>query len=82
MKKAYQVLDALKEKDYSQDNCLIGPSQSAIARKKNRYYFQILYHYRQLETIRESLETLKKLAQEWSQKKIYVMIDVEPMTFL
>ncbi|MDK8233524.1 primosomal protein N' [Aerococcus christensenii] len=82
LKKAYQVLDALKEKDYSQDNCLIGPSQSAIARKKNRYYFQILYHYRQLETIRESLETLKKLAQEWSQKKIYVMIDVEPMTFL
>lgn len=61
---------------------IIGPSKSAISRIKNRYYFQILYQYRQRSAIQDVLNQIQETAQKWSKDHIYVNIDVEPLTFM
>lgn len=61
---------------------IIGPSKSAISRIKNRYYFQILYQYRQRLAIQDVLDQIQETAQKWSKDHIYVSIDVEPLSFM
>ena len=71
----------LQEADVPQTR-ILGPSQSAIARINNQYYFQVLYHYRNRHAIQPILETIKNKAQEWDRDHIHVMMDVEPMSFM
>lgn len=61
---------------------IIGPSKSAISRINNRYYFQILFQYRQKTDIAGMLDNIQEQAQKWSKERIYVAIDVEPLTFM
>ncbi|MDK6421904.1 hypothetical protein QP124_09620 [Aerococcus urinae] len=53
-----------------------------MSRIKNRYYYQILYQYRNQAHIQPLFQEIRDLAQDWSKKKLYVSIDVEPLSFL
>lgn len=61
---------------------LTGPSKSAIARVKNRYYFQILCRYRNREAIDQAMKVIQLKINEWAKKKLYISIDVEPLSFM
>ncbi|MCZ0717200.1 primosomal protein N' [Aerococcus kribbianus] len=61
---------------------IIGPSQSALTRLKNNYYFQILYQYRDWQSIQPVFDQIKDRAQEWDRDHIHVGIDLDPMTFI
>lgn len=83
LQSATKVAGYLKEAQVTQGMTkIIGPSKSAIARIKNRYYFQILYQYRQRLEIQTVLDQIQQQAQKWSKDHIYIAIDVEPLTFM
>ncbi|MGV3174943.1 primosomal protein N' [Aerococcus suis] len=81
LRTAFKIRRLLQEADVQQTR-ILGPSQSAIARINNQYYFQVLYHYRNRHAIQPILETIKNKAQEWDRDHIHVMMDVEPMSFM
>ncbi|OYQ65822.1 primosomal protein N' [Aerococcus sp. 1KP-2016] len=61
---------------------IIGPAQSTISRVNNQYYYQLLYQHRGNQAIHQVLQAIQNRAQNWSKDKIYVSIDVDPMTFM
>ncbi|AMB98977.1 primosomal protein N' [Aerococcus urinaehominis] len=80
--KAINLISQMLTKNQNPETIILGPSQSAISRVKNRYYFQIIYQYRQPDQARDQLASLRDLAQEWAKKQIYLAIDVEPLSFM
>lgn len=61
---------------------VIGPSQESARRLKKRYYFQMIYQYRNPESPKQLLEEIRELAQVWEKDRIYITIDIEPQQFL
>lgn len=61
---------------------VVGPTPQSIARVNNQYYFQILLKYKSTTAMKDLLENLQQFAQEKSKQKIYVSIDVEPLSFI
>ncbi len=82
LKAALTLATLLRERSQGSKDYVIGPSQNAISRIKNRYYYQILYQYRNQAHIQPLFQEIRDLAQDWSKKKLYVSIDVEPLSFL
>ncbi|MDO4679835.1 MAG: primosomal protein N' [Aerococcus sp.] len=82
LKAATTLAKVLREDAKGSSDRVIGPSQSAIARMKNRYYFQILYQYRDPNRMQQMLSNLRETAQEWGLQHIYLAIDVEPQHFI
>lgn len=61
---------------------VLGPTQGAIARLNERYYFQILLKYKRKDDIQRELEEIMMRAQLLSPKGIYISIDHEPLSFM
>lgn len=81
------AMSALRIKDMllrqkQEDVLVIGPSTTAIARLKNKYYFQILLKYKQKAQMQVMMDELLLYAQELEKQKIYVSLDVEPLNFI
>lgn len=65
------------------DNLIVvGPTPQSIARVNNQYYFQILLKYKNNVAMKALLQQLQQFAQEKSKQKIYVSVDVEPLSFI
>ena len=60
---------------------ILGPSQGAIARINERYYFQLLLKYKDGQVIKESLGTILDQSQLEAKQGIYITIDHEPLFF-
>lgn len=60
---------------------MLGPSQGAIARINERYYFQLLLKYKDGQVIKESLGTILDQSQLEAKQGIYITIDHEPLFF-
>ena len=60
---------------------ILGPSQGAIARINERYYFQLLLKYKDGQVIRESLGAILDQSQLEAKQGIYITIDHEPLFF-
>ncbi|MCW1040768.1 primosomal protein N', partial [Streptococcus anginosus] len=71
-----QLARFLRSYDQGQGTRILGPSQAPIARLKNRYYFQLLFQYRQLDGLDQTFKEIQAMAQEWSKKQVYIAIDV------
>ncbi|MCI5775199.1 MAG: primosomal protein N' [Aerococcus sp.] len=82
MRVAMQLGAKLRKHAEQNNDRVIGPSQEPARRLKKRYYFQILYQYRQSDTLKPVLEAIREQAQEWEKKRIYITIDIEPQQFL
>lgn len=69
--------------DHAIDNVIVvGPSAQAIARVKNQYYFQVLLKYKNKAVIAPLQQSILQFAQEMSKQKVYLSIDVEPLSFI
>lgn len=60
---------------------ILGPSQGAIARINERYYFQLLLKYKDGQVIKESLGAILDQSQLEAKQGIYITIDHEPLFF-
>lgn len=60
---------------------ILGPSQGAIARINERYYFQLLLKYKDGQVIKESLGAILDQSQLEANQGIYITIDHEPLFF-
>ena len=60
---------------------MLGPSQGAIARINERYYFQLLLKYKDGQVIKESLGAILDQSQLEAKQGIYITIDHEPLFF-
>lgn len=60
---------------------ILGPSQGAIARINERYYFQLLLKYKDGQVIKESLGAILDQSQLKAKQGIYITIDHEPLFF-
>lgn len=78
---AYQIKEMLL-RHKTDDVLIVGPSATAIARLKNKYYFQILLKYKQKAHMQTVMDELLLYAQELEKQKIYVSLDVEPLNFI
>lgn len=61
---------------------VVGPAPQSIARVNNQYYFQILLKYKDKLAMKALLQQLQQFAQDKSKQKIYVSVDVEPLSFI
>ncbi|QTU83366.1 primosomal protein N' [Carnobacteriaceae bacterium zg-C25] len=75
-------LKKIIEQYRSDDLIVVGPSTHAIARINNHYYFQILLKYKNKAGVEPLQEAVLAFTQEKSKQKIYVSIDVEPLSFI
>ena len=60
---------------------ILGPSQGAIARINERYYFQLLLKHKDGQVIKESLGAILDQSQLEAKQGIYITIDHEPLFF-
>lgn len=78
---AFEVKQIIQQHQI-EDILVVGPSPQAVARVNNQYYFQILLKYKNKAVMTLLLDELRTFAQQKSVKKIYVSIDVEPLSFV
>ena len=76
---SHQVKQALLASGASIE--ILGPSQGAIARINERYYFQLLLKYKDGQVIKESLGAILDQSQLEAKQGIYITIDHEPLFF-
>ena len=76
---SHQVKQALLASGASIE--ILGPSQGAIARINERYYFQLLLKYKDGQVIKESLGAILDQSQLEAKQGIYITIDPEPLFF-
>lgn len=61
---------------------ILGPTPRAIARLKNRYYYQIVIKYRHDLTLHDRLTAIMEGAQKKFDRQTQVIIDPDPQYFL
>ncbi|WP_225047526.1 primosomal protein N' [Lacticaseibacillus kribbianus] len=61
---------------------VLGPSPSAIARLKNRYFYQLVVKYKREPKLDETLTRLLDETQKSTRDGFFVAIDREPQSFL
>lgn len=80
-KAAYQILKKLQPQ-LSSSAQILGPTPRAIARIKNRYYYQIIVKYKKEPVLAEALTEILHLSQKTRDKQLYISIDQEPLQFM
>ncbi|WP_124057652.1 primosomal protein N' [Vaginisenegalia massiliensis] len=58
---------------------ILGPSQAAIAKINNKYYFQIMLKYKDKVAVKEEILDLMTLGQQLAKQGVYLTIDHEPL---
>ncbi|MHC5372897.1 primosomal protein N' [Enterococcus sp. LJL120] len=64
------------------NSIFLGPTPGAIARIKNRYYYQLIIKYKQEPHLVEALEKILSESQKEQQRGLYLSIDNEPLSFM
>jgi primosomal protein N' (replication factor Y) len=80
-KAAYSILKLLQP-GLSQKAIILGPSPRAIARIKNRYYYQIIVKYKQEPKLAQTLDHILNLTQKSNYRQLQISIDQEPLQFM
>lgn len=79
--KIFQVARFLKE-NLSETCIFLGPTPSAIARVKNRYYYQLIIKYKREEKLEKLLKEILDKSQQDQRQGLFLSIDNEPMSFI
>lgn len=61
---------------------VLGPTPKAIAKLRNRYYFQIILKYKADQNLENTLTSLQTDFAEKLSKNIYLSIDRDPVSFI
>ncbi|MFD1672807.1 primosomal protein N' [Agrilactobacillus yilanensis] len=80
-KAAYQMLKRLQPA-LSAKAIVLGPTPRAIARIKNRYYYQIIVKYKSEPKLAPLLADILQTTQRSFSKQLYIAIDREPLQFM
>ncbi|GEP19532.1 primosomal protein N' [Pediococcus argentinicus] len=81
VKKAYEVLNDLQP-NLSKNAIVLGPSPKAIARIKQRYFYQIVVKYKRETNLKKVLQNIRSESQDDYRKGYNINIDVEPQNFV
>lgn len=68
--------------DLARDTVILGPTPRAIARLKNRYYYQIIIKYRHDPKLHDYLMNIMQSAQSDYSSKAELSIDPDPQYFI
>ena len=82
---AARVMQAVRQELVGQldsQTIILGPTPRAIARLKNRYYYQIVIKYRHDPALHARLTAIMEGAQQQFDRETQVMIDPDPQYFL
>lgn len=80
-KAAYQILKLLQP-NLTDQAIILGPTPRAIARIKNRYYYQIIVKYKAEPKLAATLTHILQITQRTAAKNLYISIDKEPLQFM
>ncbi|MHA5214885.1 primosomal protein N' [Oenococcus oeni] len=76
-----EVAEFIKPK-LAKETIVLGPTPKAIAKLRNRYYFQIILKYKKDPNIESTLSELQTVFGEKLPKDIYLSIDRDPVSFI
>ncbi|MFT8469365.1 primosomal protein N' [Oenococcus sp.] len=82
---ASQAIDAVADfikGRLAQQTIMLGPTPKAIAKLRNRYYFQIILKYKKDENLERTLTDLQSVFSDRLPHDIYLSIDRDPVSFI
>ncbi|MGF3112182.1 primosomal protein N' [Facklamia sp. P9177] len=80
-KMIYQLKDQLMDKVNTQ-LMILGPSTGGIERINDYYQFHLLLKYKEVDLVKDQLQTILLASQESQAKGVFVQIDHEPQYFI
>lgn len=84
MRRIYDIKTQLARPEWLANDQLhiLGPSQGAIARINDHYYYQLLLKYKQKDAIHAGVQEVFAKIQEDAKQGVYISIDHNPLQFI